>query len=191
MCGLHRRTLPLLWEAPERWSLWLPPNSRRYGAITDILSPATGTGSITRRRSGRATHSRVCPLLAQSRPECVHRTCLLSGVQRIRPGFSSPAPIKSATFCKVSSQQPALGRPWEDPRRNPQEWCVGWPWPRRGGRLSGRVRPVNQSRLRQPHHLGHVRIVKSVPQVEHSSDPLQEHVLPVLLDIGGGIHDDF
>jgi hypothetical protein len=38
------------------------------------------------------------------------------GVKRIGHGFPSATPIKSGTFCKVSSQQTELGRLWEDPR---------------------------------------------------------------------------
>jgi hypothetical protein len=40
--------------------------------------------------------------------------CPLSGVKRTGLGLSSPIPIKSGTSCKVSSQQPRLGRLWED-----------------------------------------------------------------------------
>jgi hypothetical protein len=45
------------------------------------------------------------------------RPCPLSGVQRAGHDFTASAPIKSGTFCKVSSQQPALGRLWEDLER--------------------------------------------------------------------------
>ena len=43
--------------------------------------------------------------------------CPLSGVQRVQPDLCAFGPIKSGTFCKLSSQQPGLGRPWEDPKQ--------------------------------------------------------------------------
>ena len=55
--------------------------------------------------------------MAQSGHPLVHRTCPLSGVKHTGRDFCSHGPIKSGTFCKVSSQQARLGRLWEDPKR--------------------------------------------------------------------------
>ena len=59
----------------------------------------------------------LSPKMAQSGHPDTLNQCPLSGVQRIRPRYFSSDPIKSGTFCKVSSQQARLGRPWEDQNR--------------------------------------------------------------------------
>jgi hypothetical protein len=126
---------------PEIWPVGGPPidiPGRRFGRMGDH---AHATAGHRKRPFGAGFHTIGCSFTHQkfslqffkfffpvfhfaphtARAACAARQvalakfrCPLSGVKRTGLGLSSPIPIKSGTSCKVSSQQPRLGRLWED-----------------------------------------------------------------------------
>jgi hypothetical protein len=97
------------------------PEDKLAGDLGNVIE-ATRIGA---RWSGRLMAGKLSPgnfgtfatISAQSGNCHLAERCLLWRVQRMRRCFSGSDPIKSATFCKVSSQQARLGRLWEDGKR--------------------------------------------------------------------------
>ena len=85
--------------------------------------------------------------------------CPLSGVQRIWFCFSAFNPVKSGTFCKVSSQPGALGRLWEDAKAAMEKL---------GCRAA---REAHRGPLR---YLSQVSIVEPPAQHQHGADAFQK-----------------